>query len=201
MTVTFEYPNKFTSSKIKTKTLSHTPKVTGLTNYLFRIKNPFEGININPSNGIIAIGKKAVPGNYILDIDCVDSTNNKIYNTKHIVFVRDPNKVFPGDEDLTDSETDDKADDKVDDKVDDKADDKVDDKVNIKANNKADIKPNNKANIKPNNKANIKGKKQNKDKNKNMNKNMNNIFKRFVKTNISILTGITFAFTVIKAIV
>jgi hypothetical protein len=84
MTV-FEYPNKFTYSKIKTKTESAKPKISGIKNYLFRIKNPFEGININPSNGVITINKKAVPGNYILEIDCVDSVNNKIYSIKILV--------------------------------------------------------------------------------------------------------------------
>ena len=102
MTIKFEYANKFTFSKIKTKTESVQPLVSGLNNYLFRIKNSFVGININPSTGVILIGKKAVPGNYVLEIDCVDSVNNKTYSTKHIVFVRDPNKIFPGDNELTD---------------------------------------------------------------------------------------------------
>jgi len=102
MTVKFEYPNKFTFSKIKTKTESVRPLVSGLSNYVFRIKNPFVGININPKTGVIIISNKTVPGNYILDIDCVDSVNNETYSTKHIAFVRDPNKIFPGDDELTD---------------------------------------------------------------------------------------------------
>ena len=71
MTVEFEYPKKFTFSQIKTKTKSDKPDVKGIKNYLFRLKTNFEGISINPSDGVIIINKKAVPGNYILEIDCV----------------------------------------------------------------------------------------------------------------------------------
>lgn len=103
MTVRFEYPNKFTFSKIKAKTDSVRPIVNGLANYVFRFKNSFVGISINPSTGIITVGSKTVPGNYVLEIDCVDSVNNKnIYSTKHVVFVRDPNENFPGDDEFTD---------------------------------------------------------------------------------------------------
>ena len=162
MTVIFEYPNKYTFSKIKTKTLSHTPKVTGLKNYLFRIKNPFEGININPSNGVIIIGKKATPGNYILEIDCVDSVNNKIFPTKHVVFIRDPNKVFPGDDELSDSEEDN------------------DNKDNKDNNDNKDNKDN--KNNKDNKDKKLNNKKQHKDKdNDNDNdKDMNRIFLKFI---------------------
>lgn len=101
MSVQFEYPNKFTFSKINTKTESDRPYVRGLENYIFRIKNSFMGIDIDPKTGVILIGSKAVPGNYILEIDCIDSLTNKMYSTKHVVFVRDPEIKFPGDDDFT----------------------------------------------------------------------------------------------------
>ncbi len=104
MSVEFEYPKKFTFSQIKTKTKSDKPVVRGIKNYLFRLKTNFEGISINPSDGVITINKKAVPGNYILEIDCVDSVTNKCFPTKHIVFVRDPNTPFPGDDEFSGSE-------------------------------------------------------------------------------------------------
>ncbi len=104
MSVEFEYPKKFTFSQIKTKTKSDKPKVSGIKNFLFRLKTPFEGISINPSDGVITVNKKAVPGNYILEIDCVDSVTNKITTTKHIVFVRDPNVQFPGDDEFSSSD-------------------------------------------------------------------------------------------------
>lgn len=106
MSVKFEYPKKFTFSEIKTKTKSDKPEVKGVKNYLFRLKTNFEGISINPADGVITINKKAVPGNYILEIDCVDSVTSKMYSTKHIVFVRDPNIPFPGDDEISDSEED-----------------------------------------------------------------------------------------------
>jgi hypothetical protein len=108
MTIEFEYPKKFTFSQIKTKTKSEKPVVRGIKNYLFRLKNNFEGISINPSDGIITINKKAVAGNYILEIDCIDSVSNKSNKTsKHIIFVRDPNVPFPGDDEFSSSEDED----------------------------------------------------------------------------------------------
>ncbi len=104
MPVEFEYPKKFTFSQIKTKTKSDKPVVRGIKNYLFRLNTNFEGISINPSDGIITVNKKAVPGNYILEIDCVDSVTNKSTPTKHIIFVRDPNVPFPGDDEFSSSE-------------------------------------------------------------------------------------------------
>ena len=105
MPVEFEYPKKFTFSQIKTKTKSDKPVVRGIKNYLFRLKTNYEGISINPSDGVIIINKKAVPGNYILEIDCIDSVSNKSNTvTKHIIFVRDPNVPFPGDEEFSGSE-------------------------------------------------------------------------------------------------
>lgn len=106
MSVEFEYPKKFTFSQIKTKTKSDKPKVSGIKNYLFRLKTQFEGISINPSDGVITVNKKAVPGNYILEIDCIDSVTNKSNTTKHIIFVRDPNVPFPGDDEFSSSEDD-----------------------------------------------------------------------------------------------
>ncbi len=101
MAVTIEYPKKFTYAEIKTKTKSAKPNVIGVKNYIFRLKTHFEGISINPADGVISVGKKAVPGNYVLEVDCVDSVVNKCYQTKHIVFVRDPNKPFPGDDEIS----------------------------------------------------------------------------------------------------
>ena len=100
--VEFEYPTKFTFSKINAKTESVHPIVKGLNNYVFRIKKPFVGISINPSTGIIIISTKAVAGNYVLEVDCIDSISNKTYSTKHVIFIRDPKNPFPGDDEFTD---------------------------------------------------------------------------------------------------
>ncbi len=99
MTLTIDYENQYTYVQIKQGGKSDAPKVTGSTKYLFRICNPTEGIRIGPSSGILLISKKISAGNYILEIEVFDSNTKEGAKTRHVVFVRDPNNKYPGDDD------------------------------------------------------------------------------------------------------
>ncbi len=104
MTILLEYNPQFTLCKIKKGGKSVKPTIKGTINCIFNITNSVLGISIDTESGVIKVDKNLKPGNYVLEIEAVDVNTKLSAKTRHVVFMRDPNQVFPGDEEISDED-------------------------------------------------------------------------------------------------